>query len=303
MSERKLISILCPVHNEQATVPLFYPRLKAALQPLESRYDYELIFTNNRSSDNTLAEIQKIRATDPRVQVLTLSRNFGYECSVATGLRHARGAAIAVIDVDCEDPPEMISQFVAEWEAGNDIVYGKRDRRQEPLLMHLTRKLYYRLNKIAADSDAVVDMAEFFLITAPVRDAILISKSTVPFFRTEVAYVGFQRKGIPYERQKRIAGETHYNLWRLTGFAIRGMLSSSTFPLRLSVYAFGPLAIANGLLLWTDRFKELVALDFLYVAFFLAVICIYLARTYKDVVGRPISVVDWRQSHYNGPRP
>src|SRR5579862_5003418 len=129
MSDHNLITIICPVHNEQTTVPLFYARLKTALQPLESGYDYELLFTNNRSSDGTLAEIQKIRAVDKRVQVLTLSRNFGYECSVATGLRYARGAAIVVIDVDCEDPPEMIPQFVAEWEKGNDVVYGKRDRR------------------------------------------------------------------------------------------------------------------------------------------------------------------------------
>jgi dolichol-phosphate mannosyltransferase len=125
----------------------------------------------------------------------------------------------------------------------------------------------------------------------------------VPFLRSEVAYVGFQRKGIPYARQKRIIGQTHYNLWRAGLFAITGILSSSTFPLRLSVYAFPLLAALNITLVLKDQFHWLVALDFLYVAFFLMVICIYLARTYKDVVYRPLSVVDWKLSHYNHPHP
>ena len=296
MSQRPLISIVCPVYNEEATVGLFYPRLKAALEPLLSRYDFELIFSNNRSTDRTLEEILKLRSKDPMVQVLTLSRNFGYERNVATGLRHARGAAIVVIDVDCEDPPEMIPQFIAEWEMGFDVVYGKRDRRQEPILMHLTRKAFYRINAFAADSEAIVDMAEFFLITAPVRDAILANRSTVPFFRSEVAYAGFQRKGISYERQRRVAGKTHYNLGQLIWFALRGMLSTSTFPLRLSVYTFLPLVVANVLLLIGDRFEWLVMVDFLYVAFYIGVLGVYLARTYKDVVARPLSIVDWKRS-------
>ncbi len=296
MSERKLISIVCPVHNEETAVPLFYQRLEAALSPLRDRYDFELLFTNNGSTDGTLAAIMKLRERNPSVQVLTLSRNFGYEASVATGLRHARGAAIAVIDVDCEDPPELIPQFVQEWEHGCDIVYGKRDRRAEFVGMHLARKAFYRVNRLIADSEIVLDMAEFFLISASVRDAVLLSRSTKPFLRSDVAHVGFQRKGISYQRQRRVAGKSHYSLWRAIDFGIGGILSSSTFPLRLWVYLFPFFAAANIALLWTDRFRSVVVLDFLYVAFFIAMISIYLARTYKDVVHRPISVVDWRKS-------
>jgi glycosyltransferase involved in cell wall biosynthesis len=301
MSERKLISIVCPVHNEEAAVPLFYERLQAALAPLRDRYDFELLFTNNGSTDGTLAAIMKLRERDPSVQVLTLSRNFGYEASVATGLRHARGAAIAVIDVDCEDPPELIPEFVREWEAGHDIVYGKRDERQEFIGMHWARKAFYRLNRLIADSEIVLDMAEFFLISAPVRDAILSIHSTKPFLRADVAHVGFQRKGISYQRQRRIAGQTHYNLWRALDFAIGGILSSSTFPLRLSVYLFPVLVAVNIALLVAGRFEWLVAIDFLYLAFFVAMIAIYVARTYKDVVQRPLAVVDWNRSALNKP--
>ncbi len=302
MSDRKLISIVCPVHNEEETVPQFFPRLTAALAPLRDRFDIELIFTNNASTDSTLAVITQLARANPHVHVLSLTRNFGYEASVATGLRHARGAAIAVIDVDCEDPPEMIPQFVREWEQGYDVVYGQRDQRREFVGMHLARKAFYRVNRLIADSDIVLDMAEFFLISAAVRDAILTNNSTKPFLRSEVAYVGFRRKGISYERQPRLVGQTHYSLLHAIQFGVAGILSSSTFPLRLSVYLFPVLFVANVALLAWNRFEWLVALDFLYVAFFLAVLCIYLARTYKDVVHRPLSVVDWERSTIN-PRP
>ena len=298
MNATPLISIVCPVFNEQACVPLFYDRLQEALQPLRGRYEMELIFTNNASTDNTLAEILKLRSGDPRIQVLTLSRNFGYQASVSTGLRHARGAAMVVIDVDCEDPPELIPAFVEGWEKGYDVVYGKRDRRPEFFALHLTRKAFYRVTRMIADSDFVLDMAEFSLITASVRDAILSQRSTLPFLRSEIAYVGFRRKGISYGRGPRAAGKTNYNMTHITAFAITGILSSSTFPLRLSFYAFPFLAVLNIALLGWGKFHALVTLDFLYIGFFFAVICIYLARIYKDVVGRPLSVVDWGRSAF-----
>ena len=303
MSNRKLISIVCPVHNEEAAIPLFFERLTKALAPVRDRFDLELIFTNNASTDGTLAAIKQLARNNPYVQVLSLTRNFEYEASVATGLRYAHGAAIAVIDVDCEDPPEMIPKFVAEWEQGHDVVYGKRDQRREFVGMHLARKAFYRVNRLIADSDIVLDMAEFFLISAAVRDAILTNNSTKPFLRSEVAYVGFRHKGISYERQPRLIGKTHYSLFHAFKFGVAGILSSSTFPLRLSVYSFPILVAANGALLAWGRFEWLVALDFLYVAFFLAVLCIYLARTYKDVVHRPLSVVDWEQSTLNPQSP
>jgi glycosyltransferase involved in cell wall biosynthesis len=300
---RVSVSIICPVFNEEKAVPLFYDRLVAAIAPLRQRYDFELLFTNDGSVDGTLRAIRELRERDASVQVLTLSRNFGYEAGISAGMRHARGDLIVVLDVDCEDPPEMIPQFIAEWEAGHDVVYGRRDKRVEPLAWQLSRKTFYRLNRLIADSEIVLDMGNFFLVTAAVRDAALSQSSTVPFLRSEVAYVGFKRKGIPYSRQQRIAGQSHYNLWRATKFAVTGILSSTTFPLRVAVWSFPLLVLANVLLEVFDDFRHLVILDLLYIAFFLMVICIYLARTYKDVVQRPLNVVDWNQSHYNHPRP
>jgi glycosyltransferase involved in cell wall biosynthesis len=301
MAERQLISIVCAVYNEEACIPIFYDRVRASIEPFRERYDFELLFTNNCSTDGSLDTILRLRRSDPRVQVITYTRNYGYEASIATGLRHARGDAIVVIDVDCQDPPEMIAQFLAEWERGYDVVYGKRDQRLESAGMQLLRKAFYRLHRLIADSEIVLDMGEFYLVAAPVRDAMLLNRSTKPFLRSELAYVGFRRTGISYTRQHRAAGITHHKLLRATEFAVAGILTSSTFALRLPAYAFPVLAVVNLLLLYHDHFQGLVVMDLLYLAFFVAMACLYLARTYKDVVQRPITVIDWKQSAVNAP--
>jgi dolichol-phosphate mannosyltransferase len=304
---RRLVSIICPVFNEEQCVPLFYDRLAAVFRGLQDRYDLELIFTNNRSTDRTTACVEALRARDPRVQLLTLSRNVGYQASVQAGLKQARGEAMLVIDVDCEDPPEMIPELLAGWEEGFDLVYGIRDKRAEPAIITLARKVFYRLNRMLADSDVILDMAEFVLITDAVRDAILCNRSTYPFLRSEMAAMGFARKGIRYDRQPRVAGVTHYSLWRMTEFAVAGILSSTTFPLRLVFYAL-PLVWALDLALlaghlawaWAWAVPVLVVANALYLGTGLAFVALYLARTYRNVVGRPLAVVDWTRSAING---
>ena len=202
---KKLISVICPVFNEEVAIPLFYAELQKAIAPLRDRYDFELLFTNNRSSDGSLAAIEKLHAADPTVQAITYSRNFGYQGSLLGGLAHAQGDAIVIIDVDCEDPPAMIPRFVEQWEKGFDMVYGRRDSRPESAIMQATRKLFYRLTKSIADYDFVLYMAEFSLFTRRVKDEILKHRSTYPFIRADLGYIGFDRIGISYERHKRIA--------------------------------------------------------------------------------------------------
>jgi polyisoprenyl-phosphate glycosyltransferase len=310
MADRKLISIICPVFNEEGCIPLFYNRLQSVLSPLRERYDFELIFTNNSSMDRTLPIIQELRQSDPSVQVLTLSRNFGYQASLTAGLRHACGQAMIVVDVDCEDPPEMIPQFIAEWEQGSDVVYGKREKRPESLALQMARKLFYRLNRAIGDSDIILDMAEFSLIASHVRDVMLDNSSTFPFLRTEVGYVGFRRKGIPYDRGRRIYGKSYYNVFGMTRFAIGGILSSSTFLLRFAAYLGAAVLIGNliGIIVtlyaaYTRLIYVIYIIDLMYIIFFMDVICIYLARIYKDGVDRPVFIVDWKRSALNGPPP
>jgi polyisoprenyl-phosphate glycosyltransferase len=306
MENRTLISIICPVFNEEKTIPIFYKRLQASLEPLRQRYGFELIFTNNRSIDRTLEVILELRREDPSVQVLTFSRNFGYQASVLAGLRHARGVAMIVIDADCEDPPEMIPHFIVEWEKGFDIVYGKRERRPEFVGIQLMRKLFYRMNKSLADSDIVLDMAEFAMISNHVRDVIVDNRSTFPFLRTEVGYAGFERKGLLYERERRVEGKSNYNFFRMAQFAVGGILSSSTFLLRFASYLGLVFMLLNPVLMFLDvkagyekAFHILVAADLMYIVFFTAAMSVYLARIYKNGVDRPVFIVDWRKSTLN----
>jgi dolichol-phosphate mannosyltransferase len=299
----KLVSVVTPVYNEAATIEVFHERLARALAPFAGRYRFEFLLSDNASTDDTAARIAALRARDPRVQLLALSRNYGYQASMVAGMRQAAGDAIMFIDADCEDPPELLPRFLEAWERGHDIVYGIRERRSEPLHLTLARRMFYRVNKMIADSDILVDVAEFCLMTAEVRDAVAAGLSTFPFIRAEVAHYGFRRLGIPYDRQPRVGGRSHFNLYGMFRFAVAGILTSTTVPLRLGLYGLPTLALANALLLWLEgsgrwgmAFETLVSLDLMYIATVLAFVALYTGRNYRNVVGRPIAVVDFRRS-------
>lgn len=306
--KKKLISIICPVYNEENNILEFYSRTEAAIAPLAKRYRFEYLFTNNRSTDGTAEMIRRIHRRDARVQLITFSRNFGYQASVLAGLAYAKGDASIVIDVDCEDPPELIPQFIEKWEKGYQVVYGIRKKRQENPLIQWSRRIFYWILQKLGDHEVVMNMAEFALITEEVRREIIGNKSTFPFLRTEIGYVGFNRIGIDYVRQARKHGKTHYNLWGMTVFAIGGILSSSTYLLRISAFIAAILLPANVLLLiaelsnaWEKALEIMVGIDMLYLVFFMAVLNLYAARIYKNGVQRPTYIVDWKNSIFKDP--
>lgn len=304
-SSRPLISIICPVFNEQQNILPFYERIGKIIEHLADRYRFELIFTNNCSIDQTYMMIKDLHQTDERVKLLTFSRNFGYQASVLAGLTYARGDASVVIDVDCEDPPELILDFVQKWEEGYDVVFGVRRKREESRVVQELRRLFYWLLQKMGDYEVVRDMAEFSLITREVRQQILNNQSTFPFLRTEIGHVGFTRYGVDYIRQSRKLGKTHYNFLGMTIFAIGGILSSSTFLLRFSAIAGVCMLPVNLVLLilnfttFSRAFELLAALDLMYLVFTTAVLSIYTARIYKNGVHRPVYVVDWKHSIFN----
>jgi polyisoprenyl-phosphate glycosyltransferase len=308
-----LVSVVIPAFNEAATLPIFYEHLIEALNPLESKTRFELLFINNGSSDGTLAFLEELRAKDPRVKIATLSRNFGYQAAITAGLTLSRGDAVACIDSDGEDPPSVLASFVERWlEGGADVVYGIRGKRPESALMQLGRKLYYRATRATADHEIILDMAEFALMDRKVRDAVLTTNSTFPFVRGQVGYVGFRRVGIKYDRHARLGGKSHYNLIRAGKFGVGGILSSSTMPLRFLAYgasALVPLSMiavgfmiyevartmggGTGLVGWALVLGLLLEL---WLVFGVGVLAIYVARIYKDQVGLPLYVVDRTRS-------
>mgnify|MGYP000445083529 CR=1 FL=1 len=294
---KKSVSIICPVFNEEDCIPRFFSRLETIVSDLSNQYDFELLFMNNASTDSSLSEILKLREEHNWIDVITLSRNFGYQLSLLCGLNNVLSDAVIIIDVDCEDPPEMIPQFLEKWEEGFDIVYGKRVDRPEPILLKLCRKLFYRLTKTISDNDFILDMAEFSLFTQEVKETLVFNRSSYPFIRTEIAYAGFSRHGIAYRRHERIHGETHYNLIRMSFFAVGGILSSSTFPLRFVVYAGLPLMLINFFILLTlsistDVLLKLILFNINALLLSAAIFSIYIARVYKDGLQKPLYIIN-----------
>jgi polyisoprenyl-phosphate glycosyltransferase len=297
------LTVICPVHNEEVTISLFFDRIRPVFEKLSAAYETELLFINNASTDGTLQAIAGLRRAHAWVYVISLTSNVGYQRSVECGLRSAKGDLFVVIDVDCEDPPEMIPDFLASHERGYDIVYGERVDREEPAFLKKLRKVFYRFTRAIADEHIIVDMAEFALITAEVRDAVVQDSNSFPFIRASIGRIGYRRIGIPYKRQARVAGRSHYNIARMTVFAVAGILSSTTLPLRLPIYLLPPwAAVIVTLGYWHAKtgaawaYTGITVLFALYVGTAVSFMAIYIARIYKNTLGRPNYYIDRRSS-------
>ena len=299
------IQVICPVYNEEQSLQYFYERLRAVREKIAGNYQLDLTFVNNASVDRTAELIQQIRAADPTVQVITHSRNFGYQASVLSGLTNLQGDAYIIIDADCEDPPELIPDFIEKWQEGYDLVYGDRKWRSENTAIATARRIFYRLTRKIANSDFIIDMAEFSLFSRRMRDQVISHRSTFPFVRSDLAYAGFRRFGIPYKREPRRYGATHYNVLRMAAFALSGILSASTFPLRAIAYGGIPLvgvdviAALLQMLGVTTPLPALALVNLAFVCFSLVAISLYVARISKDVIGRPVFIVDELRSDFN----
>jgi len=304
---KPILAVLVPVYNEEAVIGLFYDRLRPVLDKLSNEYCCHVIFLNNASSDGTIAAIERLMPGAAQVFYITIARNVGYQRSLEFGLKNTIGDLYVFIDVDCEDPPEMILEFIDQNKKGFDIVYGERVDREEVESIKFLRKVFYRVVRALGDDDIILDMAEFSLMTREVRDAIAQDTSSFPFIRASIGRVGFRRVGLPYKRHKRIAGETHYNLRGMVTFAVAGILASTTIFLRFALYALPLwLAVMCGLFvvglnpdaLWARL--ALVFAGFLYCGGVLSFIALYLARVYKNTLGRPNAFLDRRHSKLPG---
>jgi polyisoprenyl-phosphate glycosyltransferase len=300
---RPVLAIVCPVYNEEVVIPLFFDRTLPVIKRLAERFSVRLVFLNNASTDRTMERIGDVRGRWPETFVISMSRNVGYQASLECGLRNIDADLFVMIDVDCEDPPEMIAQFIEKHEQGFDIAYGERVDRPEPTLVKSGRKLFYRLLQRVADEEIILDMAEFSLFTREVRDAIIDDRSSFPFLRASIGRVGFRRAAIPFSRQQRIAGATHYNLVGMSIFAVAGLLSASTLLLRLPIYIL-PFWILTLYVLGVWSVKEnsvwagLAALIVFasYIGASIAFTALYVARAYKNGLQRPNAVIDHKRS-------
>lgn len=292
------LAIITALHNERENIVPFYERLKATVEKFQGISSWELIFVNDASTDDSLDRILALRQKDAHVKVITLARNFGYHSVLVAGLTEADADIYAMVDVDGEDPPEVLADFYKAVQGGAQVAYGIRSNRDEPAYITWLRGIFYKINRCIADSNIVLWMAEFMMIRREVRDAILKPKTTYPFLRAEVGFVGFKRVGVDYRRQKRMFGESHYNLYKMTVFAVGAFLSSSTFPLRFVLYLSAALAvgfpIAACLLKLSLASAAVLAalISFYFLLITVPLIALYLAREYNNTIGRPIYLLD-----------
>jgi dolichol-phosphate mannosyltransferase len=232
---RKLLSVCVPAYNEEGNVTPLFQRVQRVMSELAGRYDFELLFTDNHSDDATFSEIATLAQQDPRVRAIRFSRNFGFQRSILANFCHARGDAAIQLDCDMQDPPELIPQFVHYWEQGYKVVYGiRRSRPNESWPLHLSRKLFYRLIDFLSEVDLPKDAGDFRLIDRCILDELRLVNDQKPYLRGMIASMGFRQIGIPYDRDERRHGASKFNLLRLFGLALDGILQHSIVPLRIA---------------------------------------------------------------------
>lgn len=232
----KLISVVVPVYNEESVVEAFYGRLKSVLGSLDS-ISYELIFIDDGSSDRSYEKMVELADSDPDVRVIKFSRNFGHQIAITAGIENSTGDAVVVIDADLQDPPEIISKFISKWKEGFDVVYGVREKRDgEGRMKLLTASLFYRVLRRIIKIDIPVDTGDFRLMDRRVVERFKEFKEKDRFVRGLVSWVGFKQTGVTYERDKRFAGETKYPYSKMIKFALDGITSFSSAPLKLATW-------------------------------------------------------------------
>ena len=229
------ISLVVPVYNEERVLLEFVKRAHAALDA--TGLSWEIIFADDGSKDATAELIRALRRQDPRIGLISLSRNFGKEIALTAGLDHARGQAVVVIDADLQDPPEIISDLVARWKEGYDVVYGRRTEREgETALKRWTAYLFYRTINKLTDRPIPADAGDFRLMSRRAVDALSQLRERHRFMKGLFSWIGFRQIEVPYKRERRVAGNTKWNYWRLWNLSIEGITSFSIRPLQFAAY-------------------------------------------------------------------
>ena len=228
-----LCSVVIPVYNEELVVAETYRRLKSVMEPLGELY--ELIFVNDGSRDGTSEILSVICESDSNVRLIEFSRNFGHQAAITAGMDYSCGKAVAIIDADLQDPPELIPKMIEKWQEGYDVVYGVRIQRQgETLFKKATSILFYRMLKRIAEVDMPLDTGDFRLIDRKVCDALKKVNEKNRYVRGLISWLGFRQTGIEYTRERRFAGKTKYPLKKMLRFAFDGIASFSYKPLKLA---------------------------------------------------------------------
>jgi len=243
-----ILSIIVPVKDEEVAIEAFVTRVCAVIESLSdaAAQSYEILFIDDGSTDRTMAAIAQAHLANPRVRALSLSRNFGKEAALSAGLDQACGSAVVPMDVDLQDPPEVLGEMIAKWRAGCDMVYGvRRDRATDSLPKRLSADLYYKAHNLLS-SDKIPDHAgDFRLLDRRVVEVLRSLPERNRFMKGLFAWSGFRSASVEYERAERTLGTTKFRPWKLWTLALDGITSSSTLPLRIWTYVGGGVAMLS----------------------------------------------------------
>lgn len=306
IDDERLLSVVVPLYNEESVIEAMYERLVGALEAIAMRF--EVVMVNDGSDDRTLEMARAICDQDPRIKLLSFSRNFGHQIAITAGMDRARGDAVVVIDADLQDPPEVIGDMVAKWREGYQVVYGVREHREgETWFKLVTAKLFYRFLRAVTTQHIPVDTGDFRLVDRAALAEFLRMRERARFVRGMVSWVGFKQGEVPYVRHERHAGETKYPLRKMLSFALDGILSFSQLPLKLasalgvvaSAVAF--LTIIYGLIVkvffpdqvipgWSSVFTAVLFVGGIQLIC-LGVVGEYVGRIYEEIKGRPLYII------------
>ena len=228
------LSVVLPVYNEAENISLLYDRLVAVLQ--RENLDFEILFVDDGSNDESVQKLNDLEASDERVHIIGLARNFGHQIAITAGLDFARGKAVAIMDADLQDPPEVLPNFIRKWREGHDVVYAVRAQRKEGWLKQLSYKAFYRLLRHVSNIEIPLDAGDFCLMDRRVVDLLKSMPERNRFVRGIRSWVGLRQVGVPFERHARYAGTSKYTVGRLMLLALDGLISFSYVPLRIITF-------------------------------------------------------------------
>jgi dolichol-phosphate mannosyltransferase len=300
-----MYSIVIPLFNEEEVLKESYKKIKKVMDSIEE--NYELIFVNDGSKDNTLDIVKKLITKDKNIKFLSFSRNFGHQLAITAGMKHSTGEAVVVIDADLQDPPEIIIKMIEKWKIGYDVVYGKRVKRKgETLFKKLTAKIFYRFLDKLTDVDIPVDTGDFRLIDRKVCIALNAMPERSRYVRGLISWLGFKQTAVEFIREERFAGETKYPFKKMIKFALDAITSFSYKPLKLTIYFGVTVSFCSFIYLLIILFEKIftinnvpgwttiVALSLFFSGImfcFMGIIGEYVGRIYEEVKGRPLFVI------------
>ena len=304
---RPCLTVVVAAFNEAAALPLLHARVAAVLATLPD-LDGHMVYVDDGSTDGTWDIICRLAAEDGRVRALRLSRNFGKEAALTAGLDHVHQGAAMILDADCQDPPELIPAFVARWREGYDNIYGTRlARAGESWTKRATANLFYRVIGRLSPTPIPADTGDFRLLSPRALHALAELRERHRFMKGLFSWVGYRRIAIPYQRHARLTGQSKFSFWRLWNFALEGITSFSTVPLRAATYlglltAAGAFAFAVGVVVKAAVYGDRVAgwPTMMAVILFLGGVQLialgligeYLGRLYEESKQRPLYLVD-----------